>query len=618
MGLGLLTLALISVAERRRVGLAWLAGRLPAGRFFIWLSPVKARLSTMRSFIASRLSAGVRVPYVTALLLLALLAGLPLLQMKMMNGHDAVLYVTRAVEFWEGLQGGQIFPRWAPDLNFGYGEPIFNFLPPVVYYLMALFRAMGTSFVAGQNLACLLLFAVAGLGMFGLAAELLGKRGGLVAAAAYLFAPYVLTALYVRQALGDFSAFASIPFAFWGIYRYSQDGRHRFLLAGAAAVALLMLSSNHVALMGVPALIAWAAWLSWREQSRRALVDGLAPIAMGVGLTTFFWLPALAERGAVQAARVLEGYLNYRNHFVYPAQFVISPWGYGLSLPGPVDGMSFTLGPVHLIAVAAAPVLLWRMRGWAARGRSWLAFFLALLAAAVFFASTLSQPIWALTPLLQYLQFPWRFLSLAAFSSALVCGAVFASVSEVSARYGRRIPGALLAATLAGLVLWGLPKAQPEKFLAFNEADHSSQAIAARGIATTTSGEWAPLWVQQRPAAPAAAPVTFVSGQGRVVESQLSVSARRFIIEVVAESRLRLNTFYFPGWTLYVDGVERPTDYSNPQGVMEFSLGSGLHGVKFVFEDTPVRAWAGRLSLLALLLLVGVGLAGVVCLAAPS
>ena len=82
-------------------------------------------------------------------------------------------------------------------------------------------------------------------------------------------------------------------------------------------------------------------------------------------------------------------------------------------------------------------------------------------------------------------------------------------------------------------------------------------------------------------------------------------------MEAVAESRLRLNTFYFPGWTLYVDGVERPIDYSNPQGVMEFSLGSGLHGVKFVFEDTPVRAWAGRLSLLALLLLLGVGLARV-------
>ena len=102
----------------------------------------------------------------------------------------------------------------------------------------------------------------------------------------------------------------------------------------------------------------------------------------------------LAERELTQTARLLQGYLSYRNHFVYPGQFVISPWGYGLSLPGAADGMSFALGPVHLIAVAAAVILLWRMRGKRSRSRSWLGFFLALLAAAVFFASTLSQPLW--------------------------------------------------------------------------------------------------------------------------------------------------------------------------------------------------------------------------------
>ena len=74
-------------------------------------------------------------------------------------------------------------------------------------------------------------------------------------------------------------------------------------------------------------------------------------------------------------------------------------------------------------------------------------------------------------------------MSLAAFSSALLCGAVFAS-------HERRASGSiggcrawLLAALLAGLLLWGMPKARPEKFLALNEADHSPQAIAARGIA---------------------------------------------------------------------------------------------------------------------------------------
>jgi hypothetical protein len=38
------------------------------------------------------------------------------------------------------------------------------------------------------------------------------------------------------------------------------------------------------------------------------------------------------------------------------------------------------------------------------------------------------------------------------------------------------------------------------------------------------------------------------------------------------QARLRVNTFHFPAWTLSVDGVARPTEISNPEGVMEFPL----------------------------------------------
>ena len=66
-------------------------------------------------------------------------------------------------------------------------------------------------------------------------------------------------------------------------------------------------------------------------------------------------------------------------------------------------------------------------------------------------------------------------------------------------------------------------------------------------------------------------------------------------------ARLRLNTFYFPGWTLTVDGGQRAIDYSNPQGTIEFVLGPGQHAVQFRFGDTPIRWWSTIISLLTLL-----------------
>ena len=66
---------------------------------------------------------------------------------------------------------------------------------------------------------------------------------------------------------------------------------------------------------------------------------------------------------------------------------------------------------------------------------------------------------------------------------------------------------------------------------------------------------------------------------------------------------MRVNTFYFPGWTVFVDEVERPVDIENLTGVMAFSLEPGRHRIQVQFTDTSIRKWSERLSLLALVLL---------------
>ena len=69
---------------------------------------------------------------------------------------------------------------------------------------------------------------------------------------------------------------------------------------------------------------------------------------------------------------------------------------------------------------------------------------------------------------------------------------------------------------------------------------------------------------------------------------------------------MRVNTFYFPGWKVFVDEVERPVDIANLTGVMEFSLEAGKHRIQVQFTDTPVRNVGEWLSLFALGLLLGI------------
>ena len=107
-------------------------------------------------------------------LLIAVLAGRPLFQAKLLSGHDALAYLPRHVEFYENLAAGQLIPRWAPDLASGYGEPTFNFNPPVIYYVPALFHAAGMGFAAPENMGCFVLLLLSGLGMYLLAGEFFG------------------------------------------------------------------------------------------------------------------------------------------------------------------------------------------------------------------------------------------------------------------------------------------------------------------------------------------------------------------------------------------------------------------------------------------------------------
>ncbi|HSR29389.1 MAG TPA: YfhO family protein [Anaerolineae bacterium] len=597
---GLLLLALIALGEWRREGLARWLRRLPTVEARSSLKQGAHRLAGVPAIHAVRASLAPHLPYLGLLALFTLLAGLSLFQFKIMSGHDALEYLPRATEFYEGLRAGQLFPRWAPDLSGGYGQPFFNFNPPLFYYVSALFYALGWSFVAAQNLALLVLLYAAGLGMYLLASEFFGPRGGLVAAVAYLFAPYLLVTLYVRHALADFSAFATIPWAFWGLYRFARDGRPLALFVGALSLALLLLSSNPVALVTFPALLLFLAWLAFAGRSGRVLLRGLWCLALGLGLSTFFWLPALAERRFVHLDRLLEGYLDYRYHFVYPGQFFHSPWGYGLSLPGTPDGMSFALGPVHLLLALAALLLIWRLRripGW---GKLAVSFSLVLLLLAAFLSSRGSMFLWEWLPLLQYLEFPWRLLSLVAVSTALLCGFPFLLLAPDR----DRLATALMAVLLAALFLFGFPQARPEAFLDVQDADYSPQAIARQGLAVTTANEYEPVWVQERPPAPATAPVTLVNGQARLLSTRPSPIHFEIQADVTEQARLQVSTFYFPGWTLYVDGVEMPVEPDNPQGLIEFSLEPGEHQVQVLFRDTPVRLWSTRLSFLALILLV--------------
>jgi hypothetical protein len=218
---------------------------------------------------------------------------------------------------------------------------------------------------------------------------------------------------------------------------------------------------------------------------------------------------------------------------------------------------------------------------------------------AALFTTRGSLFLWERLSPLQPLQFPWRFLELISLGTAFLCG--FPLLLLAPERH--RLANILMVALIAVLLVTGFPHAKPQTFLDITDADFSPQNISIKGIAATAR-EFEPIWVREFPQGAAQRRLEVLNGRGRVVASSVSPTDYRFSVEITERSRLRINTFYFPGWRLLVDGVRRPIQISNPQGLMEFSLEPGPHQVRVIFADTPIRFWSTRLAQLSLALLL--------------
>jgi len=372
------------------------------------------------------------------------------------------------------------------------------------------------------------------------------------------------------------------------------------------------LSSNPVALVTMPVLVAMVLWVALatarhdRAAFARLLMRGGWALGVGMGLAAFFWIPALAEREYVHLERLLQGYLNYSNHFVYLSQLLYSPWGYGLSMPGMADGMSYAIGSVHLISVLVVVGLCWHLRGWGVwpiLAKRMTVFALLILGYAAFLSLNVSQFVWDRVNLLQYLEFAWRLHSLVAFSTALLCGVAVYLIALWRPALANRAMGVVLV----GLVIFNVSKATPEQYPEINEADYSPQNIAAGYINVNTANEYDPVWVQERPPEAMTTPLVFVRGTGSIINTARASLMREYTVEIEAggSAQLRENTFYFPGWRLWVDGVAQDIAVDNHHGLMEVELAPGRHTLRFEFVNTPVRTWSERLSLIAGLLLFG-------------
>jgi hypothetical protein len=531
--------------------------------------------------------------WLTALGVLALVLPVcfPLFTSQLPAGHDAFFYHPRIVEFHQNITNWIFLPRWAPDLEAGAGQPLFNFSPPLPYYIAEIWHLLGFDVIVSLNLAAVVAIIASGAFMFLFGDYQFGRKAGWLAAASYLYAPYFHVDIFARHAFSELMVFPLYPLVLYGFSRYKRERNMVYLVVGAIGWAGVLLSHNPSALLFAPLLLGFVIFLGFRIRSPHLAGQMLMAIAGGTALAAFVWLPALVESKFVYIERSLLATTNYLDHFVYPSQLWSTTWGFGPSVAGSGDQLSFSFGWAHLLLI---PVTGWLVfTGPKQALRAWFVMLISVIAIVAVMMTPISLKAWEVLPLIRQVQFPWRLLA-----NATVVLSVLAGLYAAAIEY-RRNAMAWFWAGLALLVLPNLSHIGFEKYYPLIASEWTPEAIAMSGIETTANAEFEPRWVQRR-FGYSDDKVTVLSGNATVSNIERSPTLWRMQTNGTAETVIQMRLLYFPGWAVSIDGKAVAAEVGE-SGRFEFRVPAGSHRVAVQFRRTTIRFMAELISAVALL-----------------
>lgn len=551
---------------------------------------------------------------IVALLLLFAPAVQPLVRADFTCGYDNVFHLWRAVQIDHLWSHGVFFSRWAPDMAHGFGFPLFSFMPPGSALMAAALHRTGLAWPVALNALFALSIVASGLLMFWLARELFGPYAGVIAAVAYVYAPFRAYDVFNRGGLSSSVAWVFPPLVLWAVQRWGVQRERRFLLAGAVGMAGLLLTHQLVAFLYAPLLVAWvlvAAYLArdWRVVWRGALLG-----ALGMGLAAFFWLPSLLERPWVQLDRVMGTWVfDYHYNFLTLDHLLALPRAADPNLINDWPQKALALVPV---LIALLPLMRWPSYQRVTRWR--IAAVWLVLAGYMFLVLPPSVWLWERVPLLPYVQFPWRYLGPASCCVALLAGAVVADAGHAPRTLPRwmasLLPLGLVLAVIAANLGWFFPatcaapsEISPAAMIAWERMSDT--------VGTTAKGEFLPIWAASLPD-DGALDAAYVRGEPPVrlpegslpsgaVVTRAAYGALRAAIDVETPEafRARYLAFYYPGWQAAIDGAPVPVSPEPGTGLVTFDVPAGAHRIEVWFGETPLRLAADGISVVSLVVL---------------
>lgn len=563
-----------------------------------------------------------------SLLLIILGASWALFKPEFFRVHDYV-HAARVVEMSRALQDGHIIPRWSQNFGFGYGMPLFEFYAPLPYFVGSLLFLLGIPMIVVLKMLFVICNIFTAIGSYKLGKQLDGRVGGIVAATLLTLAPYRAVNLYVRGALSEAWGIMAIPWIFYGIILVFKKVNYGWWII-TLATTVLLLSHNLTSIITLPSILfvvlfgilSLIVYTFQTKNSRKLVLHHVfqqslivvASLLLAVGLSSFYTLPAVAEKQFTKVEQaVTTGYFEYGLHFLYLRQFLMDDWGYGGSSWGPEDDISFYFGTTQIICLIFAAITftiisLNKIKSKKNSIKQTHILLIGLIASValvfnIFMTTPKSAFVWESISSLEFIQFPWRWLSAAIVWIAILGSVSFSLITKTKARI------VLAGMVIVVSVLLNGRYFQPEKYLPdFNSMYYTDAETISKSMSNILYD-----YMPEKVPITIIPPQQFVScfienvnfEQGCQTSTILldRVQEKLFTIKTTEETKVTIALADFPGWEVEVNG--KPIEHTaNDNGLIQFMVPKGEPTVGVYFGSTPVRTFADTLTFISFAILV--------------
>ena len=529
-------------------------------------------------------------------LIFSILTIRPLLAPGFFPIHDDT-QVARVFEMAKSLSDGMFPVRWVEDLGYGAGYPIFNFYSVLPYYIGGILTALGISALDSTKLIFIIALVGSGASMFFLVKEFFGKLGGLVSSIIYLYFPYHAVNVYVRGDLAEATAYTFSPLVFLSLFKIHEGSEisKKYIILGSLSIAAVVLSHNLSFLMLCIFVGIFILTSLFLTKSRKKLLFYGLMLGLAFLLSAFYSVPAILEMKYTNIASIIGGGSDYKDHFVCINQLWDSHWGFGGSAPSCIDGMSFKLGKLNvLLSILAFVLFMINFRK--IKDKFFLVFSFAGLIFSIFITLEYSYIMWRL-PLMDFLQFPWRFLN---FTGLFISVAAGYLILQIKKYFGNKISIALASIVILLTLAYNATLFNP-KTIHDRGSDFYTNEPYLKWTVSKISDEYLPknFTKPSQDIDLRESPFDIVDGGGELEVLVNKTQENKAKVNLLGDGMIRANIAYFPAWKFYVNDHE--SSYIIKDDGLYLILQKGQHIVRTKFVQTSVERMSTLLSLIGLL-----------------